>query len=80
VASSSVRKAILEKVAKWVNETATDRPFTDLYGTEDGKFPDPYFFARPVVGGHFAFLALERACKEGLEEVAEAEVDPVYEL
>jgi hypothetical protein len=21
-----------------------------------------YFMARPVVGGHFAFLALERAC------------------
>ncbi|KAJ4360907.1 uncharacterized protein N0V89_001476 [Didymosphaeria variabile] len=66
VASPSVRKSILEKVALWVNETITDRPFSDLYDTEgDGDFPDPYFFARPVVGGHFAFLALERACKEG---------------
>jgi hypothetical protein len=41
-----------------------DRPFTDLYETEgDGGFPQGiYFMARPVVGGHFAFLALERAC------------------
>jgi hypothetical protein len=36
---------------------------TDLYDTEgDGGFPGIYFKARPVVGGHFAFLALERAC------------------
>ncbi len=42
----------------------TDRPFTDLYETEGrGEFPNGlYFMARPVVGGHFAFLALERAC------------------
>jgi hypothetical protein len=40
-----------------------DRPFTDLYETEGkGDFPGPRFKARPVVGGHFAFLALERAC------------------
>jgi hypothetical protein len=63
VASESVRSEILDRVAKWLNETNTDRPFTDLYDTEgEGGFPNPYFFARPVVGGHFAFLALERAC------------------
>lgn len=40
-----------------------DRPFTDLYDTEgSGGYPGIYFMARPVVGGHFAFLALERAC------------------
>jgi hypothetical protein len=34
-----------------------------LYDTEgDGGFPGNAFKARPVVGGHFAFLALERAC------------------
>jgi hypothetical protein len=35
-----------------------------LYETEgEGGFPNGvYFMARPVVGGHFAFLALERAC------------------
>ena len=37
---------------------------TDLYDTEgDGGFPGIAFKARPVVGGHFAFLALERACE-----------------
>lgn len=63
VASEDVRSEILESVAKWVNETVTDRPFTDLHNTEgDGEFPGPNFFARPVIGGHFAFLALQRAC------------------
>jgi hypothetical protein len=34
-----------------------------LYDTEgSGGFPGIAFKARPVVGGHFAFLALERAC------------------
>lgn len=63
VATSSVRSEILQSVALWVNETVTDRPFTDLYQTEDkGDYPGVRFFARPVVGGHFAFLALGRAC------------------
>ena len=40
-----------------------DSPITDLYDTEGtGGFPGIAFKARPVVGGHFAFLALERAC------------------
>lgn len=47
---------------KFTNEVA-DKPLTDLYDTEgDGGFPGIAFKARPVVGGHFAFLALERAC------------------
>ncbi|TKA66744.1 hypothetical protein B0A55_10237 [Friedmanniomyces simplex] len=63
VASPSTRKQILERTARWVNETETDRPFTDLFKTEEkGGFPGPDFFARPVVGSHFAGLALERAC------------------
>ena len=63
VASQDVRSEILESVARWVNETVTDRPFTDLHNTEgEGEFPGPNFFARPVIGGHFAFLALQRAC------------------
>lgn len=64
VASKETRAEILDRVALWLNETASDRPFTDLYKTEgDGGFPGPNFFARPVVGSHFAFLSLERACK-----------------
>lgn len=41
---------------------SNQRPFTDLYDTETGDFPGINFFARPVIGGHFSFLALERAC------------------
>ncbi|KAF2455811.1 glutaminase A L-glutamine amidohydrolase [Lineolata rhizophorae] len=63
VAARPVRAEILTRVARWLNETVTDRPFTDLYNTEGkGGFPGPNFFARPVVGAHFAFLALERSC------------------
>ncbi|KAL4924319.1 putative glutaminase [Aspergillus undulatus] len=63
VASKPVRSEILESVAKWVNETSTHLPFTDLHDTEGtGHFPNPTFYARPVIGGHFAFLALQRAC------------------
>ena len=50
-------------MAKWLNETSTDRPFTDLHETEgDGGFPGAHFMARPVIGGHFAFLTLGKAC------------------
>lgn len=63
VAEPAIRKQILDRVSRWVNETSTDRPLTDLYNTEgDGGFPGPNFMARPVVGAHFSFLALERAC------------------
>jgi hypothetical protein len=63
VAHECVRSEILESVAKWINETVTDRPLTDLHDTEgEGGYPGITFTARPVVGGHFAFLALERAC------------------
>ncbi|OIW30008.1 DUF1793-domain-containing protein [Coniochaeta ligniaria NRRL 30616] len=63
VTSKKTRGEMLDRIAVWVNETNTDRPLTDLYDTEgEGGFPGPDFFARPVVGGHFAFLALERAC------------------
>ena len=63
VASEDVRSEVLESVAKWINETNTDLPFTDLHNTEgQGEFPGPNFYARPVIGGHFAFLALQRAC------------------
>lgn len=69
VAAPKVRAEILQSVAKWVNETSTDRPFTDLHTTEGtGGFPGPNFFARPVVGGHFAFLTLTQACGGKAEE------------
>jgi len=49
-------------LAKWINETTTNFPFTDLYDTTDGGFPQNpsiLFLNRPVVGGHFSLLALQ---------------------
>ncbi|KAF3156366.1 hypothetical protein TWF569_006946 [Orbilia oligospora] len=63
ISARKTRERIILSVGRWVNETSTDRPFTDLYDTEgSGGFPGIWFMARPVVGGHFAVLALERAC------------------
>ncbi|KAF1941472.1 DUF1793-domain-containing protein [Clathrospora elynae] len=65
VASVETRDMFLADLAKWVNETPTSKPFTDLYQTNDGSFPDGIVFeARPVMGGMFALLLLER---EGYE-------------
>ena len=81
VAKKEVRSEILESVAKWVNETTSDLPFTDLHETiGSGGFPGPNFFARPVVGGHFAFLALERACEgRAMDGLSFLEDIPDYE-
>ncbi len=51
-------------MAKWLNETETNTPFSDLYETEEkgGYGAGNRFTARPVVGSHFALLALKRAC------------------
>lgn len=70
IASNRTLQQIVEAVGIWLSETAVNRPFTDLYDTETGRFPGIYFMARPVVGGHFAILALDRACGgEGLKRV-----------
>ena len=63
--SAETRRLFVNAIGYWLNETSTDRPFTDLYETIDsGSYPvspSPVFFiARPVVGGHFSLLALER--------------------
>lgn len=52
---------------------------TDLHETEGhGGFPGAHFMARPVIGGHFAYLALQRACDgkalHGLAFMKEKEV------
>lgn len=89
VTSKSVREEILESVALWVDETSTDRPFTDCYDTEgDGGFPGITFMARPVIGAHFAFLTLGKACggkaMEGLAFLDKSEkikgIDPRDQL
>ena len=63
VASPSVRSAIVSAMAQWLNDTVTDTPFTDWYMTEgNGEYGGGQFTARPVVGSHFAFLAIGEAC------------------
>ena len=74
ISTKDTRNLLIDKLALWINETSTgalvkvpgsnivDRPFTDLYDTiGTGGFPGPTFINRPVVGGHFALLALDRA-------------------
>jgi len=75
ISSPKTRHLLIDRLATWINETSTgisslfscatdpvDRPFTDLYDTGgSGGFPGPTFINRPVVGGHFALLALESA-------------------
>ncbi|KAF1846969.1 glutaminase GtaA [Cucurbitaria berberidis CBS 394.84] len=61
VASIETRDMFISSLAKWVNETPTSKPFTDLYKTDDGAFPPNIEFkARPVVGGMFALLLLDQ--------------------
>ncbi|KAE8218857.1 hypothetical protein CF319_g7341 [Tilletia indica] len=61
--SSATRNQFVSNIYKFVSNGLTDVPFTDLYETVTGDLPKyPYdptvsFFARPVVGGHFAPLA-----------------------
>ncbi|KAK6852234.1 glutaminase [Apiospora arundinis] len=63
--TSSTRKMFVTSIAYWLNTTVTRFPFGDLYETVgDGGYPQVpdtvTFKARPVVGGHFALLALLR--------------------
>lgn len=64
IASEETRGMFISGLAKWVNETPTSKPFTDLYQTNDGSFPPGIEFkARPVMGGLFALLLLEQGSK-----------------
>ncbi len=69
--SPSTRRLFVNALAYWLNNTVTDRPFTDLYETiDDGSYPvspGPIFFnARPVAGGHFSLLALGKVGMDSL--------------
>ena len=64
IASEETRDMFISDLAKWVNETPTSKPFTDLYQTNDGSFPPGIEFkARPVMGGLFSLLLLEQGSK-----------------
>ncbi|KAK7520723.1 hypothetical protein IWZ03DRAFT_145197 [Phyllosticta citriasiana] len=59
--SPETRRLFVNALAYWLNNTSTDKAFTDLHdtvatgGTREGS---PTVIARPVVGGHFALLAM----------------------
>jgi hypothetical protein len=66
VASTSTQKMFISKLAAWITDTQTNHAFTDLYETTTGDFPGGISFgARPVVGGHFALLALKDVDSSG---------------
>ncbi|KAL9056808.1 MAG: hypothetical protein Q9162_002679 [Coniocarpon cinnabarinum] len=70
VATSSLRQELIHRHARWINETCTDLPLSDLFDTEGrGDFGEGIrFIARPVVGSHWSRLVLERSCGgEGME-------------
>lgn len=62
VASTSTRDMFISKLARWVENTSSNRAMTDLFDAQTGAFPEggPTFVARPVQGGLFALLALPR--------------------
>lgn len=62
ISSPDTQDMFISRIAKWVQNTPTNRPCTDLYDTDSGDAPSggPYFMARPVLGGAFAGLALDK--------------------
>lgn len=63
--AAGTRKMFVTSIAYWLNHTVTQFPLGDLYETVgNGDYPRvpeaTTFKARPVVGGHFALLALLR--------------------
>lgn len=58
IAGEETRKLFVSDLARWIGETTTTQPLTDLFDGNDGSNAGFNFRARPVVGGHFALLAL----------------------
>ncbi|KAK7754712.1 hypothetical protein SLS62_003270 [Diatrype stigma] len=61
IASEDTRDMFIRLLADWIGTTPTNKPFTDLYDAATGDYPPGLgFAARPVAGGHFALLALQK--------------------
>lgn len=61
IAAPSTMSLFISDIATWVDQTTTDGPVTDLYDTITGDYPSGIVFeARPVVGGWFSLLALDK--------------------
>jgi hypothetical protein len=58
IASAETRDMFISKYARWVDETPSANPFSDLYLTDSGEQTGVNFRARPVIGGMFALLVL----------------------
>lgn len=58
IADSSTQTLLIGDLAKWIGETTTNLPLTDLYDTVTGDYPGITFANRPVMGGSFALLTL----------------------
>lgn len=60
IASNDTKHMFIDSVAKWVQETPSNKPFSDLYQTNDAtQVAGIDFHARPVIGGMFALLLLD---------------------
>jgi hypothetical protein len=61
IASDETRDLFMKDLVRFINETPTSGPLTDLYEVDTGDYsPNSRFAARPVVGGFFALLALPK--------------------
>lgn len=62
VASKDTMNMFIGDLAKFINQTPTSAPVTDLYDPSNAQFAADIgpFKARPVVGGWFALLALNQ--------------------
>jgi hypothetical protein len=63
IASEDTKNLLIGDLARFIGETTTSSPMTDLYEAATGNWPvgAGHFTTRPVVGGHFALLALPHA-------------------
>jgi hypothetical protein len=62
IAKESTQNMFIRDLAKWIGQTPTNLPFTDLYDAIAGDYPPGITFAaRPVMGGSFALLSLNGA-------------------
>ncbi|KAI9738085.1 MAG: hypothetical protein M1818_005513 [Claussenomyces sp. TS43310] len=61
VASDDAKSMFISKLANWINTTPVNRGFPDLINVKTGDYGTANFADRPVVGGHFALLALNGA-------------------
>ena len=64
--SPETRRLFVNGLGYWLNMTSTDRAFSDLFETiDEGNYPvspeSIFFIARPVAGGHFSLLALDKS-------------------